>query len=174
MNLTIQQLVNGEPVGLIHTVEFAQGGLLMQGDYEQVGLGEIRRAFSNKAVANAKESIKLAVSVQGEGWHKPGLDAINWRLPVRIGFLVPLCQQSDGSAITPMRTSRDDVDPFAVAIVGGRPVSTPMTGWTPNAVTGASYYLVNFYPLLDGFARYACSLDQGGGKFSWSLNFEEK
>jgi hypothetical protein len=174
MNLTIQQLVNGEPVGITYQVEFDQGGLLMQSDYEQIGHGEIRRSFSNKAIANSKDTIKLAVSVSGDGVLKPGLDGINWRLPVRIGFVLPITQQSDGSAITPVCTARDDLDPFAFAKVGRRMVTTGVTDWAPDEVEGAEYYLVHFYPLLDGFARYSGSYDESGRRYSWSINFEEK
>jgi hypothetical protein len=175
MFLTLQQLVNDVPTGLQRQVRFQQGGTLMQTDYEKLGHGEIRRALSNKALALSNDNIKFGLGVSGSGWQSPGLDDMNWVLPVRMGCLLPLCQQSNGGAITPMRTAREDVGPYAMAIMANRgPVQTTLTDWTPAAVTGALYYLVYFYPVLDGYARFSGGLDQASGEFRWTLDFQEK
>ena len=174
MILTIQQLVSGSPSGLEHKVAFANGATLMQSEYEQIGMGEIRRAFSNKALADANANIKLATRVSGSGWMKPGLDGLNYKPPVRMQCIEPLCQQTSGGAITPIRTARTDFPQYAFAMTASGLVKTTLTGWTPVAVSGATYYLVHFYPVLDGYARYSGALDQAGGVFNWTLDFEEK
>lgn len=175
MFLTIQQLVNDVPTGMERQVRFLQGGTLLQSDYEQLGHGEIRRALSNKALALSNDNIKFGTGVSGSGWQSPGLDDMDWSLPVRMGCILPLCQQSAGGAITPMRTPRDDVDPYAMAIMPNRgPVQTTLTDWAPAAVSGALYYLVYFYPVLDGYARFSGGLDQGAGEYRWTLDFQEK
>lgn len=175
MFLTIQPLVNGSPSGLQRQVRFLQGGTLMQSDYEQIGHGEVRRSLANTALALSNDDIKLGMRVSGSGWQSPGLDDVNWKLPVRLGCINPLCQQTSGGAITPMRTAREDVEPYAMAIMpNGNPRPTTLTDWTPAAVTGALYYLIYFYPLLDGYARFSGGIDQRSGEYSWSLDFQEK
>jgi hypothetical protein len=175
MFLTIQPLVNGTPSGLKRQVGFQQGGLLMQSEYEQIGYGEVRRSLSNKGLALSKDNIKFALRVSGSGIHSPGLDDMNWKLPVRLGCIKPLCQQSNGGAITPVRTTRDDVAPFALAIMpNGTPRPTTLTSWTPAAVTGALFYQIYFYPLMDGFARFRGGYDERNGEYVWTLDFQEK
>jgi hypothetical protein len=175
MFLTIQSLVNGSPSGLKRHVRFQQGGTLMQSEYEQIGHGDVRRSLSNKALALANDNIKYGFQITGSGWQSPGLDDINFSLPVRLGCINPICQQSSGGAISPVRTARDDVSAYAVAVMPDRsPVRTPLSGWTPTAVTGALYYLVYFYPVLDGYARYRGGIDQASGQFRWTLDFQEK
>jgi hypothetical protein len=174
MFLTIQQLVNGEPVGLEYLVQFKNGGILMQSDYEHIGHGEIRRSLSNKALGLSNDNIKYGFQVNGSGWQKPGLDSINWNSAVRIGCIAPFAQQTDGSAITPVRTARSDIAPYAFAMTSGGLVSTPLEGWAPVPVAGALYYNVYFFPVMDGIARYRGKLDQGGARYSWTLDFQEK
>jgi hypothetical protein len=175
MILTIQELVSGSVSGLQHKVKFAHGGHLMQSDYELIGLGETRRAFSNRGLRVPLSSIKYAVRVSGGGWQKPGLDGVDFKKSVRVGFIEPMCQQTTGAAITPVRTSRSDVSPYAFAVMpSGLLVKTTLSGWAPVAVSGASYYLVYFYPLLDGDAKFSGSFDQAGGSYNWTLDFQEK
>lgn len=174
MILTLQQLVSGSPSGLEHKVAFANGATLMQSDYEQIGLGDVRRAVSNKALAVANDTLKYATRISGSGWQKPGLDGLNFKLPVRMGCIEPMCQQTSGGAITPVRTARSDLAAYAYAMTAAGLVKTTLTGWTPAAVTGALYYLVNFYPVLDGYARFSGGIDQASGTFSWTLDFQEK
>jgi hypothetical protein len=174
MFLTIQQLVNGEPVGLQHLVQFENGGLLMQSDYEQIGHGDVRRSNSNKALALSNDEIKFSVRITGSAWQKPGLDGINWRLPVRVGFIEPMAQQTEGGAITPIRTSREDLAPYAHAMTEQGFVETSLDGWEPLEVADALYYIVNYYPVMDGYGRYSGGLDQRSGEYSWSLDFQEK
>lgn len=175
MILTLQSLVSGTPSGLKRQVRFQQGGLLMQSDYEQIGHGEVRRSLSNKALALSNDNIKFAFRVSGSGIHSPGLDDMNWKLPVRLGCIKPFCQQSSGGAISPVRTARDDVSAYAVAVMPkGPPRPTTLTSWTPAAVTGALFYLIYFYPVLDGFARFSSDYDERSGEYNWTLDFQEK
>jgi hypothetical protein len=175
MFLTLQELVNGTPTGLERQVRFQQGGTLMQSDYEQLGHGDVRRALSNKALALSNDDIKFGLRVSGSGWQKPGLDDIDFSKVLRLGCIEPMCQQTSGGAITPMRTAREDLDPYAFAVMENGPLRpTTLTDWAPAAVTGALYYLVYFYPVLDGFARFSGSLDQAGGQYGWTLDFQEK
>ena len=173
MILTIQQLVSGSPSGLERKVRFSAGGTLMQGEYDIIGPGEIRRAFSGKALDLTPYG-KLVTSVSGSGWQSAGLDDLLRAKVYRTGFIKPLCQQSDGSAITPMRTARSDVAPYAFAVTASGVVKTTLTGWTPAAVAGALYYLIYFYPELDGRIRFKESLDQLNATYNWTLDFEEK
>lgn len=173
MILTVQNLVNGSPAGLQHKVRFGHGGTLMQGDYQPVGLGEVRRTWSNRALRDALDEIKYACTIAGNGWQSAGLHGLNLLLPVRVGFIAPMCQQSAGGAITPIRTARSDIAPYAVAIKDSGPVNTTLTGWTPGAVVGALYYLIYFYPEMDGYLTLGDGLDEGSGTFDWTLNFEE-
>jgi hypothetical protein len=174
MILTLQQLVSGSPSGLEHKIAFANGATLMQSDYEQVGIGDVRRAHSNKALVDANANIKYATRVSGSGWMSPGLDGLNFKLPVRMNCIQPLCQQTSGGAITPIRSKRADIAAWCFAMTASGLVKTTLSTWTPVAVTGALYYLIYFYPVLDGYARYSGGIDQGGGSFNWTLDFEEK
>jgi hypothetical protein len=174
MMLTVQQLVSGVPFGLEHKVAFVNGAILMQSDYEQIGIGEVRRTVSNKAIVDANDTLKYATRLSGSGWMKPGLDGMNFKLPVRMGCIEPMCQQTSGGAITPVRTARSDIAAYAFAVTATGIVKTTLTGWTPAAVTGALYYLVNYYPILDGYARFSGGHDQASGKFNWTLDFQEK
>lgn len=172
MILTLQQLVSGSVNGLKHNVRFAQGGHLMQSDYEQIGQGEVRRAWSNKALRSALASLKYRVSLSGSGWQKPGLDGLDFKLPMRVGFIEPMCQQTSGGAITPVRTARTDISAYAFAVTASGLVPTTLSSWTPAAVTGALYYLVYFYPQMDGYVKFSGGFDQAGG-YSWNMEFEE-
>lgn len=174
MFLTIQPLVNGVPTGQERKVLFRQGGILLQSDYEQIGHGDVRRSLANSALALSNDNIKFGLQISGSGWQKPGLDDVNFKGMVRLGWVEPFAQQTAGGAITPMRTARTDVDPFAYATTERGLVDTTLTDWTPAAVTGALFYTVNFYPLLDGYARYSGGFDQASRKYRWTLDFQEK
>ncbi|MDR2221026.1 MAG: hypothetical protein LBE24_10695 [Methylobacillus sp.] len=174
MFITIQQLVNDLPSGMERQVRFQHGGTLSQTDYEEIGHGDIRRAHSNKALAISNANIKLSLSVSGSGWQSPGLDDVNWRLPVRLGCMLPLCQQTSGGAIVPVRPVRSDVESFGFGVTSTGLVNTPLTGLEPAPVAGALYYLVYFYPALDGYGRFKGGFDQRSGEYRWSVDFQEK
>lgn len=172
MILTVQQLVAGAPSGLQRKVEFSQGGMTMQQSLEPVGIGSIRRALSGKA-ARVSPYAKYRSTISGSGWQPSGLDDIDWRGKVRIGCIAPISQQTTGAAIVPVRTARGDVSPWAHAVTPAGLVNTSVTGWTPDAVAGATLYIVHFMPLLDGYATFSSEFDQSSGNFGWSVEFEE-
>jgi hypothetical protein len=176
MFLTVQRIVNGNLTGLQRQVQFRQGGTLMQSDYEPIGSGDIRRALSNKAIVvnRDEDEIKFALTITGSGWHPPGLDDLRGRRLVRLGCILPMSQQTSGGAITPIRTARTDVAPYAHAMTPKGLVSTSLEDWTPGSVSGALYYIVTFFPLLDGYAEFSGGFNQGGGRYNWTLDFQEK
>lgn len=176
MFVTIQRLVNGSPSGFTRQVRFQQGGTLMQTDYKTIGDGEVRRSLSNKALVIERDEteIKFAFSVSGTGWQSPGLDDLQGRRLIRFGCILPMCQQSDEGGITPIRTARTDVAPYAIAMTPRGLVPTSISEWVPGAVEGALYYLVYYFPVLDGYSLYSGGRDQASAKYNWTLDFQEK
>lgn len=131
--------------------------------------------MSNGAGVNMHRYKKAAGSIGGQGLMPPGLDGLDFTQPLELR-LTQLCNTvGPGLVHTLSSDPRPDREPWSLALVDDRWVSTPCTRVgrvvTVTAVAGAEYYQVGWLPIFSVFVRnFSKSQDS---THSWSFDWEE-
>jgi hypothetical protein len=121
---------------------------------------------------------KASGSISGEGLFSSGLDGLDFTGPLLLKLTMPECISDAGRVIPLTSTPRDDVAPWAYAMVDGELVRSPcvLAGQvvTVDAVAGAERYLVEWMPMFTVFAsKPPKSFSHGARRYSWQIDWEE-
>jgi hypothetical protein len=121
---------------------------------------------------------RLTTRISGSGWIPAAFGSIDWSADIVIKCIAPEAVQGATTSLTVPAARRDDVSPWAVAIVDGREVKTSisMAGnvATLGAVSGASLYIVRYYPMFTARAVIPPrQLNTSGASYGWTLEAEE-
>jgi hypothetical protein len=141
--------------------------------------GRSIKRLSNGAAVSMSNWRKLSTDISGSGFYPPGLDAINWAAAVTIDSIARQSISSASPSIALPGTIRNDAGyvPDGAALVAGNWVTTPVSVATGVAtlttVSGATLYLVQFYPVLSVFAELETSEDSNDGVIRWSISGEQ-
>ena len=128
---------------------------------------------------------KLSTQIAGNGWIPPGLSGLDTSAPLSLACAAPLSKSGGAAGINigPSSTRRNDADftPLAFAILGdGTRQEASLTvasngDCTITPVTGAAYYLVMYWPILQVLITTPPKEtgDMMAGDYSWQLEAEE-
>lgn len=121
---------------------------------------------------------KAAGTISGQGFMPPGLDGLNYKLPLELRSTQVSSMQQTVLEFELTSTPRPDHDPWAYALVGGKwyraEVSTIERAATVTAVNGARFYQVWWFPVYSVFARKPSKTQgQTGAGHGWSISWEE-
>lgn len=120
------------------------------------------------------------ITLSGEGWCPPGLDALNYNGPLTLKCGLPVAVLSTATTVTLPTARRTDAGylPFARAHLpdGWVETSVSITNHvaTLGAVSGAISYSVWYWPQLSVLADPPSQeFDASGGAVAWELVCEE-
>lgn len=135
--------------------------------------------MANGAAISQQHWRKLGIGISGDGWAPPALLGVDWSAPVVVSCIAPRSVASATINATLPAARRSDAAPYAMALVSGKLVPTPMSlvgaAATATAVSGASGYRFFYYPELTCYALNGVeeSMDAVSASFSWSIDAEE-
>jgi len=121
---------------------------------------------------------KAGGTISAEGLISSGLDGLNYDGPLLLKLTIPQCITRHDLVFELTSVPRDDVAPWAYAVVDGDLQRTPCTyldgGVTVTPVAAADLYIVEWMPMYTVFAsRPAKSFNHGSRRYSWQINWEE-
>ena len=121
---------------------------------------------------------KAAGSISLTGLIPLGLDGLDFSGPLLLKLTMPECITGPGLVHELTSTPRDDVAPWAYALVDGDYQRTPCVlaaGFvTVTAVSGAELYTVEWMPMYTVFVPHPPkSYSAGGRRFTGSIEWEE-
>lgn len=121
---------------------------------------------------------KAAGSISGSGWMPPGLDGLDYSQPLELRLTSQECMTAAGLVYELTSTPRDDVAPWAQALVDGEWESAECEFSdgivTVTAVAGATLYTVQWMPIYTVFAsKPPKSLDPATAAFGWQIDWQE-
>lgn len=147
--------------------------------YETLGGRSLRRMMSGAGQLQTHWS-KLRTVISGAGRAPEGLDSLDYSTALTLSCMAPRSAWSATTAVTiPASTAyRSDWAPHGYALVNGIMVPTAIsiagTTATCSAVSGASGYVVAWYPVLSCFFSPPSRTFNGrGGNTGWKLVGEE-
>lgn len=123
---------------------------------------------------------KLRTTISVRGWLPPAFDGLDYTQPMLIKCAGPRKLESVSNAIGLPTTRRTDAgfEPHGYAIVNGQHVESPVNVAgdiaTVTVVTGASHYVVAYYPEFTAWVSPAqTQSDMSRMNFEWRLEAEE-
>lgn len=140
--------------------------------------GDALLRLSNGAAVKMTRYQRQGGSISGQGWIPPGLDGLDYSLPLELRSTQVSVMQKTGLAFTLPSTPRPDYAPWAFALVGDELIATPCTAVardvTVTPVTGARAYQVWWLPVYSVFARRPPRQQSSGSAAqAWSIAWEE-
>lgn len=118
---------------------------------------------------------RSAGSISGSGWMPPGLSGLDYSQPLELRSTKVINHVGAGPEFTPLHTPRQDMPPWAQALIGDQWVRVPSSYadgvLTVPPVLGATLYQACYMPVFSVFAD-APSETQGAAH-GWSINWEE-
>ncbi len=163
-------ILGGVEVGLSASQQVTQ-------TYETIGGRSLRRKLSGAAHMQTAWA-KLRTTLSGSGRLPEGLSGLDYSTSLSLSCLAPLSIWTATTSATLPAARRSDVPPRAWAIVNGLHIPTPMSlsvnTATLTAVTGASGYVVAYWPVLTVYAAPP-RLDFNGRDptLGWTIEAEE-
>ena len=137
-----------------------------------------RRTLTGRLVSRPHWT-SLATTISGTAWQPPSLMNLQAGDVVSLGCVAPLAMTIDpvarvGALAFP---ARDDAKTWALAVVNGAPVSTPVTrsgrAVEVSAVAGATAYRVHWFPVLQVFTKVNSAVHaRNNASQGWSLDAE--
>ena len=116
--------------------------------YEPAG-GATDVTLTSGTVVRMRRWSKELITITGNGWFATGLDALNWDNQHILRCNKPK-RMAAGLTATLPSDPRPDVPVQAVALVDGQAIPTPVSmagrNATVTAVTGATSYIITWYP----------------------------
>jgi len=145
--------------------------------YESIGGRSLRRMLNGAGLLQTQWA-KRRTSIRGSGRIPPGLDGLNYTASLALSCAAPMSIWSATTSTTLPAARRSDFPPRGFAIVNGHQISTPISIATNTvtftAVTGASGYVVSYYPTMTVYADPPTqSFDAREIAIEWSLIAEE-
>ena len=145
--------------------------------YEEIGGRALRRKLDGAAHLQ-KNWGKLRTVIRGSGRLPEGLSGLDYTSTLTIACMAPRSIWSATTTATLPAARRSDWAPHGYAIVSGRHVRTPISISTNTvtftAVSGASGYVVAYYPSLTCYVEPPRQEFSGRGPAaSWALTAEE-
>lgn len=121
---------------------------------------------------------KAAGTISSDGLFAAGLEGLDYTQPLLLKLTLAQCMTQPGLVFELNSTPRDDVAPWAYALVDGDPIRTPCVYAdgvvTVTAAEGAYAYMVEWLPMYTVFAsRPANGFSQGSRRYSWQIDWEE-
>lgn len=121
---------------------------------------------------------KRSTTISGSGWIPAAFSSINFSADVEISCIALEAVQGATTTLTLPAARRTDAGPYGFAIVNGQEVPTSISivtnTATLGAVTGASLYIVKYYPKFTAHCkRPRRGLSRSDATYSWSLEAEE-
>ena len=124
--------------------------------YETIGGRSLRRMLSGSGNLQTHWA-KQRTTISGSGRLPPGLSGLDYTVSMSLSCAAPLSIWSATTSATLPAARRSDLAPRGFAIVNGHQVQTPISiatnAVTFTAVTGASGYVVSYYPTLTVYAE---------------------
>lgn len=145
--------------------------------YETLGGRSLRRMLSGDAHLQTAWA-KLRTTISGTGRLPEGLSGLDYSGSLSLSCLAPLSIWTATTSATLPASRRTDWAPKAYAVVDGLQVPTAMTiatnTATLTAVSGASGYVVAYWPVLTVYAAPPrLSFDGRGPVMNWTIEAEE-
>ena len=147
--------------------------------YREIGTGFPFRTRNGGLIAHQRYR-KLQSSISGEGWDVAGLEGLNPATAYALHCIQPRAISSASNVITIPNACRTDGD-YAVqgaAVVAGEivpsTVSLASQVATVGTVSGASAYIVKYYPILTGFLTVTTDFDDDNQLYNISIEFNEQ
>lgn len=154
-------------------------------EYEDLTVSTFRRTADNSGVLRATGDVKLRTLIKGEGW-VPALDNLDAGSTHVIKCAMHRAANSATTSVTLPASRRSDTghQPLAYGVVGDELVATTITNEaailagtadvaTLSAVSGASAYVVHYWPQITGVILANSGQGRASAAFSWSLEIEE-
>ncbi len=120
-------------------------------DYETISGSSVLRMLDGTGIKQTHWQ-KLRTRISGRGRYPPGLDGLDYSVPMQIACAAPRAITSASNVITIPSTRRTDWTPAGYAIVRGRVVrvSVSVAGNTATVAltAGADAYQVIYWPIL--------------------------
>lgn len=145
---------------------------------EDVIGGDAVLRLSTGSAVKMTRYIKSAGSISGQGWMPPGLDGLDYSLPLELRSTQISTMQGAGLVFTLPSTPRPDYAPWAFALVGDELVPTACATVdgvsTVTSVASARAYQVWWMPVYSVFARRpARQQSSSTASQGWSIAWEE-
>lgn len=145
--------------------------------YETIGGRSQRRMLDGSALLQ-NNWVRRRTVITGQGRLPEGLSGLDYDTTQVIACMAPLSIWSATTNATLPAARRTDWPPHGYAIVSGRQISTPISiagnAVTFSAVSGASGYVVVYYPSLTCYlSPPRLSFDGRGPVAGWTLEAEE-
>jgi hypothetical protein len=146
-------------------------------EYEEIGGRSLRRMMNGAGLLQSQWS-KLRTIISGSGNRPEGLAGLDYTASLTIKCMAPRSIWSANTTVVLPAARRTDWRPHAYAIVAGQHVPTGVSVSTNTAtctaVSGASGYLVAYYPELTCYAEPPTLRFNGRGVVAgWTLIAEE-
>ena len=163
-------IIGGVVIGFGASHEISQ-------EYETIGGRSFDRMMSGAGFLQTHWS-KLKTTIRGSGRLPEGLAGLNYNASMTVDCMAPRSIWSATTSVTLPAGRRTDLPPFAYAVVNGRMIKTPVSISTNTAtcgtVSGASGYLVAYYPRLTMYVSPPqTSFDGREIVASWTITAEE-
>lgn len=169
----------------IGTVEIPVDALLeFTQNYDERGAVDFVRVATGAGKIRELWSGKLSTTIRATGW-APGFDEFDVGQTHEIQCVAPRTLSGSTSIALPT-TRRNDTDhaPIAFGIVNGELVSTTITNLaainagtqdtaTLTAVSGASGYVVNYWPKFVAAITVKRATGNSRASFTWNIEAEE-
>jgi len=147
--------------------------------YEEFGGVNTLRMADGSAVRQSNWS-KLRTTLSGEGFVPPGLAGVAWKTQQTLKCGVKRSLQSPSNVIALPAARRTDAgyEPNGYALKDGMwlpsSVSVVTNTATVTAVTGATAYMVEYYPQFTAFIEPPqADFNRTTGTYRWTINAEE-
>lgn len=147
--------------------------------YEEFGGVVTHRMMSGAAIRQTNWS-KLRTTLTGDGFLPPGLHGVDWKSSqtLKCGTTRSLASTSNVITLPAARRTDAGYTPTAMALKAGwwqpTPVEVAANVATCTAVSGATNYMVEYYPQLTVFIDPpSITMDRMAGKYRWTINAEE-
>ena len=144
---------------------------------EPIGGSSVLR-MSDGAGVKQQHWKRMAGTISGEGWMPPGLDGLDYSVPLELRSTKVQSISGPGLVHLLPGTPRPDYPAYGLALVGREWVGTAcevVDGVaTLSAVPGATLYRVCWLPVFSVFVdRPSESQSGAAASHSWSLSWEE-
>ncbi|PTQ70350.1 hypothetical protein [Pseudomonas sp. GV071] len=147
-----------------------------QSDASVLGEGLVRLGLGGGV--KMTHFFKAGGSISGSGWMPPGLDGLDYSQPLELRLTSQECVVGDGLVYPLTSTPRDDVEPWAQALINGEWETAECTVAagvvTVVAMPGATIYMVQWLPMYTVFAsKPQKSMDPSTSVFTWQIDWQE-
>lgn len=147
--------------------------------YEEIASKTTLRTKSGGAILQSRWK-RIKSTITGSGWEPAAIDAIDTAAMQTVYCVEPLSVYGSSTTIVIPHQYRTESEyaPQASALVSGLLVATPlsMAGQTATitAVSGATQYQVNYYPIITGILTISKSGDIDNQVRGWTLTVEQE